>query len=46
MNTPTDSRICPEAYQKIIEGAVDVSAGRKDAETLLNEALQLEKDRK
>ena len=46
LNTPTDSRICPEAYQKIIEGAVDVSAGRKDAETLLNEALQLEKDRK
>lgn len=46
LNTPTDSRICPEAYQKIIEGAVDVSSGKKAAETLLNEALQLEKERK
>lgn len=46
LNQPTDSRICPEAYQKIVEGAADVSAGRKDAKTLLNEALLMEKERK
>lgn len=45
-NKPTDSRICPEAYQKMVDGAVDVAVGRKDAETLLNETLQLEKERK
>lgn len=46
LNRSTDSRICPEAYKLIIEGTAEVSAGKKDAETLLNEALTLEKDRR
>ena len=46
LNQSTDSRICPEAYKLIIEGTAEVSEGKKDAETLLNEALTLEKDRR
>lgn len=45
LNQPTDSRICPEAYKMIIEGAADISTGEKDAKMLLDEALQLERER-
>lgn len=45
LNKSMDSRICPEAYKMIMDGVADVVAGKKDAETLLNEALVVQRHR-
>jgi raffinose/stachyose/melibiose transport system substrate-binding protein len=41
ISAPTDSRISQEAYNTLISGIVDVSTGKKAAEDLLNEVLEI-----
>lgn len=41
ISAPTDSRISQEAYNTLISGVVDVSTGKKAAEELLNEVLEI-----
>ncbi|WP_461809931.1 ABC transporter substrate-binding protein [Faecalimonas sp.] len=46
LNKSMDSRICPEAYKLLMDGVADVVEGKKDAESLLEEVLLVEKGRK
>jgi raffinose/stachyose/melibiose transport system substrate-binding protein len=39
--TPTDSRISQAAYNTLVAGIVDVSAGTRTAENLINEVLEI-----
>lgn len=41
LNKPIDSRVFPETYKTIIDGTVDVTEGKKDIKTLLDEAFMM-----
>ncbi|HEX3078057.1 MAG TPA: ABC transporter substrate-binding protein [Lachnospiraceae bacterium] len=41
ISAPTDSRISQEAYNTLISGVVDVSTGKRTAEDLLKEVLEI-----
>lgn len=42
---PTDSRIDPEAYKKLISSVVQISTGKEDAKTVLDDILKLSAER-
>lgn len=45
LNKSMDSNICPEAYKLLMDGVADVVEGKKDAESLLEEVMLVERDR-